>query len=336
MPFGFVVNRFIQLVILVFVIALTVFAVLRLTPGDPVAMMMGQDEGVTQADIQRKRMALGLGAPLPVQFGRFISGLVTGDLGNSLTTNQPVHQMISARFPATLELTLAAMLVSLSLGVLIGVIAAIKQNSFVDRLIMGVNFLGLSLPSFWQGIMLILFFSVTLGLLPSLGRISYETTPVRITGLMTLDSIFTLNWAALADALRHLILPALTAGTAYSAVIARVVRSSMLEVLQQDYIRTARSKGLRFSRIIYVHALRNAMIPMVTVAGLEAGSLLSGSVVLETVFSWPGLGRLLVDGIYARDYTLVQGAVIVLCVMYVLISFFVDLLYSVIDPRIRW
>ncbi|HLU82292.1 MAG TPA: ABC transporter permease [Trueperaceae bacterium] len=336
MSFEFVFKRFIQLVILMFVIALTVFAVLRLTPGDPVAMMMGQEEGVTQADIERKRVALGLDDPLPVQFGRFMAGLVTGDMGTSLSSNRPVRAMLNERFPATLELTLVALLVSFGLGVPIGVIAAVRQNSWADRAIMGVNFLGLSLPSFWQGIMLILFFSVTLGWLPSLGRISYENTPLRITGLMTIDALLTFNWAAFADALRHLVLPALTAGTAYSAVIARVVRSSMLEVLQQDYIRTARSKGLRYGRIIYVHALRNAMIPMITVAGLEAGSLLSGSVVLETVFSWPGLGRLLVDGIYARDYSLVQSTVIVLCVMYVLISFFVDLCYSVIDPRIRW
>ena len=221
-------------------------------------------------------------------------------------------------------------------GVPIGVIAAVRQNSVIDRLTMGLNFVGLSLPSFWQGIMLILFFSVTLGWLPSLGRINYEYTPQHITGLMTLDALLTLDGPAFWNALKHLILPALTAGTAYSAVIARVVRSSMLEVLRQDYIRTAKSKGLKFSRIVFVHALRNALIPMITIAGLEAGSLLSGSVVLETVFSWPGLGRLLVDGIYARDYPLVQSTVIVLCVMYVLISFFVDLFYSVIDPRIRW
>lgn len=336
MSFEFVLKRFVQLVILVFVIALTVFAVLRLTPGDPVAMMMGQEEGVTQADIERKRQALGLDDPLPQQFGRFIKGLVTGDLGVSLATNRPVSAMLTERFPATLELTLVAMLVSFALGLPIGVLAAVRQNSLLDRLTMGVNFVGLSLPSFWQGIMLILFFSVTLGWLPSLGRISYEHRPEHITGLLTIDALLTLNAEAFVDALKHLILPAITAGTAYSAVIARVVRSSMLEVLKQDYVRTAKSKGLKFSRIIYVHALRNAMIPMITVAGLEAGSLLSGSVVLETVFSWPGLGRLLVDGIYARDYSLVQSTVIVLCVMYVLISFFVDLLYSVIDPRIRW
>jgi len=336
MSFEFVFKRFVQLVILIFVIAVTVFAVLRLTPGDPVAVMMGQEEGVTRADIELKRKALGLDQPLHVQFGRFISGLVTGDLGTSLATNRPVRELLNERFPATLELTIMAMLVSFALGVPIGVIAAVRQNSLADRAIMGVNFLGLSMPSFWQGIMLILLFSVTLGWLPSLGRIDYDLTPVRVTGLMNVDALLAGNLASFVDALKHLALPAITAGTAYSAVIARVVRSSMLEVLAQDYIRTAKSKGLRYGRIIYVHALRNAMIPMITVAGLEAGSLLSGSVVLETVFSWPGLGRLLVDGIYARDYPLVQSTVILLCVMYVLISFFVDLFYSVIDPRIRW
>lgn len=336
MSFAFVLKRFLQLVVLILVIAVTVFAVLRLTPGDPVSVMMGQDEGVTMADIERKRQALGLDQPLPVQFRQFISGLVTGNLGTSLASNRPVRELLAERFPATLELTLVAMLVSFLIGVPIGIIAAVRQNSPADRLIMGVNFIGLSMPSFWQGIMLILFFSVTLGWLPSLGRIDYDLTPPRITSLMTIDALLAGSMASFANALKHLALPALTAGTAYSAVIARVVRSSMLEVLQQDYIRTAKSKGLRFSRIVYVHALRNALIPMITVAGLEAGSLLSGSVVLETVFSWPGLGRLLVDAIYARDYPLVQSTVIVLCVMYVLISFFVDLFYSVIDPRIRW
>ncbi len=336
MSFAFVFKRFIQLVVLVFVIAVTVFALLRLTPGDPVAVMMGQEEGVTQADIERKRAALGLDQPLPIQFGRFMASLVTGDLGTSLATERPVRALLAERFPATLELTLVAMVVSFALGLPIGVIAAVRQNSVVDRAIMGLNFVGLSMPSFWQGIMLILLFSVTLGWLPSLGRIAYELTPPRVTGLMTLDALIAGDLASFADALKHLALPALTAGTAYSAVLARVVRSSMLEVLQQDYIRTAKSKGLRFRRIVYLHALRNALIPMITVAGLEAGSLLSGSVVLETVFSWPGLGRLLVDAIYARDYPLVQSTVILLCVMYVLISFFVDLFYSLIDPRIRW
>src|SRR5690606_7189205 len=179
-------------------------------------------------------------------------------------------------------------------------------------------------------------FSVTLGWLPGLGRIVYDLTPPRATGLMTIDALLSGNLTPLFDAVKHLALPAITAGTAYSAAIARLVRSSLREALARDPIRTATSKGLRYGRIVYVHALRNAMIPMITVAGLEAGSLLSGSVVLETVFSWPGLGRLLVDGIYGRDYPLVQSTVILLCVMYVLISFFVDLFYSVIDPRIRW
>jgi len=332
----FLVRRFVQLVVVTVVIALTVFIVLRLTPGDPVALMMGQDEAVTQADIERKREALGLADPLPVQFVRFFRGLATGDLGSSLVTGRPVWQMLSERFPATLELTLVAMLVSFVIGIPVGVLAAVRQNSFIDRFIMAGNFVGLSMPTFWQGIMLILLFSVTLGWFPSMARISYEFAPARITGLLTLDAILTLNGAALWNALKHLVLPAITAGTAYSAVIARVVRSSLLEVLKQDFIRTAWSKGLRPRRIIFGHALRNALIPMITVAGLEAGALLSGSVVLETVFSWPGLGRMLVDGIHGRDYGLVQSTVIVLCIMYVVVSFAVDVVYSVVDPRIRW
>lgn len=336
MSFEFLLRRLFQLAVLVLVIAASVFGLMRLTPGDPVAMMMGQEEGVTAADIERKRQALGLSDPLHVQFSRFITGLVTGDLGRSIVSDRPVRTMLAERFPATLELTIVAMLISFGIGVPAGVIAAVKQNSLFDRLVMAVNFVGLSLPSFWQGIMLILLFSVTLGVLPSFGRITYGFSPEHITGLLVLDSILTLDWPALKQSLRHLILPAVTAGTAYSAIVARVVRSSMLEILKQDFIRTAKSKGLRDLRVVRVHALRNALIPMVTVAGLEAGSLLSGSVVLETVFSWPGLGRLLVDGIYARDYALVQSTVIVLCVMFVALSFLVDVVYSLIDPRIRW
>lgn len=336
MSLEFLAKSLLQLAIIVVVIAVSVFAILRLTPGDPVALMMGQDEGITQADIERKREALGLSDPIPVQLGKFLGGIVTGDLGTSLVTNRPVRKMILERFPATLELTLVAMLLSFAIGLPTGVIAAVRQNSLLDRFIMGLNFVGLSAPTFWQGIMLILLFSVTLGWLPSLGRIDYEFTPVRITGLLTLDALLTGNWGSLVDALKHLALPAFTAATAYSAIIARVVRSSTLEVLRQDYIRTAWSKGLRPWRILVVHALRNALIPVVTIAGLEAGSLLSGSVVLETVFSWPGLGRMLVDGIYGRDYAVVQSTVMLLCVMYVVISFVVDILYTVIDPRIEW
>lgn len=336
MSFEFLLRRLVQLVVLAFVIAVTVFVLMRLTPGDPVALMMGQDEGVTQADIQRKRDALGLNDPLPTQFARFIGGLVTGDLGRSLVSDRPVRALLLERFPATLELTFVAMLLSFAVGVPVGVIAAVRHNSTLDRFIMGVNFLGLSMPSFWQGIMLILLFSVTLGWLPSLGRTTYGFVPEHVTGLLVLDSLLTGDWPALKHSLRHLVLPAVTAGTSYSAIVARVVRSSLLEILRQDYIRTGLSKGLTFGRVVRVHALRNALIPMVTVAGLEAGSLLSGSVVLETVFSWPGLGRLLVDGIYARDYALVQSTVIALCVMFVMLSFVVDVVYSLIDPRIRW
>lgn len=336
MSLGFVAKRAGHMLIVVVVIAITVFVVLRMTPGDPVAMMMGQDDIVSEESIARKRQALGLDDPLAVQLTAFFGGLVTGNLGTSMITGRPVAQLIRERLPATIELTVAAMLISFVIGIPVGVIAALRRNTVLDRLFMGVNFVSLSMPVFWQGIMLILIFSVTLGWFPSMARISYEFLPMRITGLHTIDALLTWDMQALGNALRHLALPALTAGTAYSAVIARVVRSSMLEVLRQDYIRTAWSKGLPHRRIVVRHAMRNALIPVITIAGLEAGSLLSGSVVLETVFSWPGLGRLLIDAINSRDYTVVQSTVIVLCVMYVAVSFVVDLTYSIVDPRIRW
>jgi peptide/nickel transport system permease protein len=336
MSLTFLLHRVMQLIVVVVVIALTVFVVLRLTPGDPVTMMMGGDDQVTQADIDRKRRALGLDRPMHEQLASFMLGLATGDLGDSLVLQRPVGTLLWERLPATVELAVAAMLISFLIGIPVGVVAALRQNSWIDRLIMGVNFVGLSMPSFWQGIMLILIFSVSLGWFPSLGRIAYDLVPHPITGFYTVDALLTLNGAALQNALLHLFLPALTAGTAYAAIIARVVRSSMLEVLRQDYIRTAWSKGLRPQRIILGHALRNALIPMITIGGLEAGSLLSGSVVIETVFSWPGLGRMIVTSIQSRDYAVVQGAVVMLCAMYVVISLVVDAAYALVDPRVRW
>ncbi len=336
MSLRYLVKRLIYLIGVLVFITLFTFIILRLSPGDPVDLMLSGQEQITQEDIDRMTRQLGLDKPFHIQLYDFTSGIVKGDLGYSFYMNRPVWDLIKQRFPASIELALFAMFISFAFGVPIGIIAAVKHNSLVDRLIMGVNFLGVSMPPFWFAIILMLIFSVSLGWLPTMSRSVYGMYPDNITGLLVVDSILTLNWEALKTALRHLILPSISLGMAYSAIVARILRSSMLEVLSQDYITVARSKGLKKRRVILRHALRNALIPMITVAGLEAGTLLGGNIVIETIFSWPGLGTLIVGGIFARDYPVVQAGVIFFALVFVLINLLVDIAYSIVDPRIRW
>jgi peptide/nickel transport system permease protein len=333
---SFLLARLGHTLVVAALIALTVFVVLRLMPGDPVELMLGRGENVSRAEIERTRREMGLDRPFHVQLLTYAQGAARGDLGTSVVNGQPVLGLIAERFPATLELALAAMLLSFAVGIPVGVIAALRPASALDRLLMAVNFVGISIPPFWLGIMLITLFSVQAGLLPSLGRITYEYEPTHVTGLLVVDSLLALDLPALGRSLAHLALPAITLGAAYSAVIARVLRSSMVEILREDYVRTARSKGLRERTVLFRHALRNALIPTITVAGLEAASLIGGNVVVETVFSWPGLGSLIVKGIFARDYAVVQSGVIVYALVFTMISLIVDLSYSMVDPRVRW
>jgi peptide/nickel transport system permease protein len=336
MSIRYLLKRLIYLIGILMFITLFTFFILRVSPGDPVDLMLRGEEQVTQEDIDRMTEQLGLDKPFHTQLYIFASGVVRGDLGYSFYMKRPVWDLIKERFPASIELAMFAMFISFAIGVPIGIIAAVKHNSLVDRLIMGVNFLGISMPSFWFAILLMLFFSVYLGVLPTMGRSVYGMYPTNITGLLIVDSILTLNGKALITAVRHLILPALALGMGYSAIIARILRSSMLEVLSQDYINVARSKGLSQNRVVLRHALRNALIPMITVAGLEAGSLLGGNIVIETVFSWPGLGSLIIGSIFARDYPVVQAGVIFFALVFVLINLIVDIAYTLVDPRIRW
>ncbi len=336
MSIRYLLKRLMYLIGILMFITLFTFFILRVSPGDPVDLMLKGEEEVTQEDIDRMTEQLGLDKPFHTQLYIFASGVVQGDLGYSFYMKRPVWDLIKERFPASIELAMFAMFISFAIGVPIGIIAAVKHNSLVDRLIMGVNFLGISMPSFWFAILLMLFFSVYLGVLPTMGRSVYGMYPTHITGLLIVDSILTLNGKALVTAVRHLILPALALGMGYSAIIARILRSSMLEVLSQDYINVARSKGLSQNRVVLRHALRNALIPMITVAGLEAGSLLGGNIVIETVFSWPGLGSLIIGSIFARDYPVVQAGVIFFALVFVLINLIVDIAYTLVDPRIRW
>ncbi|WNF36316.1 ABC transporter permease [Bacillaceae bacterium IKA-2] len=315
-------------------VALIVFLFMRLTPGDPVDMMMGNAGNVSQAEIDNLTSELGLDKPLHIQLVDYGGGILKGDLGNSYNKGQPVTTLIARTTAATVELALAAMFFALLVGIPIGVYSAVKQNSFIDRLGMGGSFFGISVPPFWLGIVLILIFSVKLGWTPVKGRLDFGIDIQTITGLYLLDSLLTLNWEGFKNAANHLILPAITLGAAMGAIVARVVRSSMLEALQMDYVKLARAKGLKEWRVIMIHTLRNALIPTITVVGLEIGALLGGNMLVETVFGWPGLGRLVVEGIFNRDYPLVQGVVMFYAIVFVLINLMVDIIYTYLNPRI--
>jgi peptide/nickel transport system permease protein len=287
-------------------VSVVVFVAIRLIPGDPAQLMAGQ--AATQEVVQQIRQSLGLDQPLPVQYLYFLRNVVRGDLGRSLFNGAPVVEELAQRFPRTVRLALASMAVASLIGIPAGILAATRRSTWVDTAVMLVALAGVSVPVFWLGLNLILLFSVRLQWLPSFG---YET------------------W-------RHLVLPSLTLGAASTAVVARMTRSAMLEVLGQDYVRTARAKGLAERVVVSRHALRNALIPVVTVLGLQLGTLLSGAVLTETVFAWPGIGRLLVEAVLARDYPIIQGATLLIAATFVVLNVAVDVLYGLLDPRIRY
>ncbi len=327
-------RRLLELIPVFFGVLLVVFAISHLTPGDPALVMLG--ERATPEALEHLREELGVNKPLPVQFFLYMSRAVRGDLGRSIQSNEQVIVELVQRFPATIELTLAAMLIASLVGILTGMIAAARQNSWFDGTSMVAALFGFSMPIFWLGIMLILLFAAYLNWFPISGRLDYTIDLARRTNLYILDGILSGNWAAVANALRHLVLPAVTLSTVPLAIIARMTRSSLLEVLRQDYVRTARAKGLSERKVVTRHALKNAFIPVVTVIGLNVGSLLGGAILTETIFAWPGVGRLVVDAIFARDYPLVQGAVLVIALLFVMVNLAVDLSYAYLDPRIHY
>jgi peptide/nickel transport system permease protein len=331
-----VIERILAAIPVMLGIAIIVFFFMRLTPGDPVDIMMGELAGISEEEMAIVRREFNLDKPLHVQLWLFLSGLVRGDLGNSITRGVPITSLIAERFPATIELALGALFFGLIVAVPIGIISAVKQNSIIDRLSMAGAFLGISMPAFWLGLVLMLIFSVRLRLLPVSGRIDTDIglTLQEVTGLYVLDSIITGNRAALISSLKHLILPSISLGATMAAIVARVLRSSMLEVLRQDYITLARAKGQMEFLVIMKHAVRNALIPTVTVVGLQVGALLGGNMIVETVFAWPGLGRLVVESIFNRDFPLVQGAVMVYAFTYVMANLVVDTLYTYLNPKI--
>lgn len=307
-------------------VCVIVFVLIHLIPGDPAMVMLGQD--ASPEEVARLRSAMGLDRPLAVQLGSFLLRLARGDLGVSIFQGEPVSRLVLKHLPATCELAVASMLIAVLIAVPLGVISAVKQHSLVDVVSMGFAQLGVSMPVFWLGVLLILNFSLRWGLLPSVGR----GKPL-LEGLAVL--LRTGDYLPLADSLRHLTMPALTLGLTTAALITRMVRSSMLEVLHQDYVRTARAKGAPERAVIYRHALRNALLPVVTIVGMQFGALLGGAVVTETVFAWPGIGRLAITAISQRDFPLVQGCVLVVALVFSLLNLAVDVSYTLIDPRVR-
>jgi peptide/nickel transport system permease protein len=314
-------------------VAIVAFLFLRFLPGDPVEIMLG-DTNVGQQQIDALRREMNLDRPLLEQLGLFLGGVVRGDLGYSIVKNQPVARLIIETLPATIELTAFTILFALVIALPVGIVSALRAGSPLDRLVLGSTLVGVSMPAFWFGLLLILLFSVELGVLPTSGRIAAATFVPERTGFMLVDTLLAGDLRAFGDALRHLVLPAVTLGVVFSVVLARVVRSSMVEVMGRDYVTTARSKGLRERTVVIKHALRNALIPALTVTGLQIGELLGGNMIVETIFSWPGLGRLVVSSIFARDYVVVQAAVMLYALTYVGVNLVVDVLYTYLNPRI--
>lgn len=330
----FILKRLAVAIPLMIAASFITFSILYFVPGDPVVTMLG-DKASDAALVESIRNQLGLNDPFIVRYGRFLQGLVQGDLGKSFVTNREITAELARALPATLELALVGLLVAVLIGILSGVISAVKQYSVWDYSFMIMALLGVSVPVFWLALLLSYFFAFKYPWFDMAGRMSeYYSDFEPITGLLIVDSILTLDWVVLLDVLRHITLPAVTLGLIGSALVARMTRSSVLEVKNFDFVRTARAKGLP-PRAVLWHVLRNAMLPVVTVVGLQFGSLLGGAIITEEIFAWPGLGTYLIQAIRYRDFVAVQGAVMLIVVMFLVVNLAVDVLYAAIDPRTR-
>ncbi|CAO3402315.1 ABC transporter permease subunit [Azospirillum sp. 11R-A] len=330
----FILTR-VSLVIPTFLgITFLTFILIRLVPGDPIEVRVGE-RGIAPDRLAALRHELGLDQSLWQQFLDYVGNVLSGDFGLSLVTHNSVLSEFVTLFPATLELALCAMLFATLVGLPAGILAAVKRGSLFDHGVMGASLTGYSMPIFWWGLLLILFFSVALGWTPVSGRLDLVYYVEPVTGFMLIDTLMAGDYEAFRSALSHLILPTIVLGTVPLAVVARMTRSAMLEVLGEDYIRTARAKGLASGRVIGMHALRNALIPVVTVIGLQVGTLLGGAILTETIFSWPGVGKWLIESINRRDYPALQGGVLLIATSVILVNLLVDVLYGVLNPRIR-
>lgn len=331
---SYVLKRLLGLIPVLLGITLLVFGFLHLIPGDPAVVLLG--ERANPAQIAALREQLGLNQPLPIQYFALLKQFFQLDFGISIISGVPVLEELKSRYPATFELAIAAMLIALVLGIPAGILAATHKNRWLDNLIMAGSLLGVSLPIYWLGLLLVYLFAVNLQWLPAGGRSMDDLLFQPITGFYLLDAILRFNGRAFGDGLVHLLLPALTLSTIPLAIVARMTRSAMLEALSQDYIRTARAKGVPEVWVVYQHALKNALLPIATISGLQFGTLLGGAILTETIFAWPGIGAWIYEGILARDYPVVQGGIIFVAMAFVLVNLLVDIFYVLIDPRVQF
>ncbi len=329
---AYIIRRLMIMVPTLLGVTVIVFLMLHATPGDPAELLLG--ERATEKALHEVREHLGLNEPLHVQYGLFLKRLMKGDLGETIWTRQKVWTEVKQRFPATIELALVALFISCFAGMILGIISATKQYSVFDYVSMLGALAGVSMPIFWLGLVFMLIFSLNLGWLPLSGRLSIDVDLEIVTNFYILDAIITRNWTAFKDAVWHIIMPAVTLSTIPTAIVARMTRSAMLDVLRQDYIKTAKAKGLSQLKVIFKHALRNAMIPVVTTIGLQFGVLLGGAILTETIFAWPGVGKWMYDAVMQRDYMVIQGGTLFIAALFVVINLCVDVLYAVINPRI--
>lgn len=330
----YITKRILMLVPVLLGVSIIVFIIMRVFSPDPAPIVLGQH--ATMETMEEWREANGLNEPVYIQYLNYMKGVFHGDFGNSYYTNKTVWDELMSRFPATIELAIVAIILASVFGVLLGVVSAVKKNSIFDVGGRIIALLGVSMPIFWLGIIMIIIFSGTLHWLPSSGQIDPLLRPDTVTGFTLLDCIITGNWEGAADTLKHMVLPAVTLSLYSMAIITRITRTSMLDSMHQDYVRTARAKGLREKTVINKHVLRTSLNPVVTVIGLQFGSLLGGAVLTETVYSWPGIGSYIVNCVMKSDFPVVQGAVLMIATIYVLVNLLVDIIYTFLDPRIKY
>jgi len=331
---GYFVQRLAGTLPVLLLISLLVFLLIHAAPGDPTLLLLGEETNA--ADVARAKERWGLDQPLHIQYLKFLQSVASGDFGKSFKYAEPVTRVIKTRLPATIELAIFAIIIATLLAIPLGVWAGARPNSWIDNLGTTFGLFGISMPSFWLAIMLILLLAGVLNVLPTSGRSTYGIAGPEQTGFYILDSILQKNWAAVGDAMTHILMPALALGVNMLGILMRVTRSSILEVMNEDYVRTARAKGLQENKVVWRHVSSNALIPVITVVGLELGTLLSGSIIVETVFAWPGSGSLLITALNARDYPLVTGLVMTYTMAFVTINLIIDGLYALVDPRIRY
>ncbi|RIY32594.1 peptide ABC transporter permease [Psittacicella melopsittaci] len=332
--FNIILKKVLMLIPTFFGITLLTFILVHSLPGDPVLAMLG-DKAPSQEDYDAMRAALGLDQSYVTQYLIYIKNIFHGDFGVSFNTGLPVLQEFFARFPATLELTITAMLFACVIGLPIGIMAALNRGRWLDNLLMSISLVGYSMPVFWWGLILVMFFSITLKWLPVSGYIGVEYFIPQVTGFSIIDAILSKDVGALKSALAHIVLPTIALGTIPTAIIARMTRSSMLEVLNEGFIQSLRARGFSGYRVIVSHALRNALIPIVTTLGLIVGGLVSGAILTETIFAWPGVGKWLIDAINSRDFPVIQSAILFIAFFVILINFVVDIIYTLINPRAK-